>query len=154
MQATERDFQAEADEHGRSCAASCREELEALEHAQECDGTDENGEECQEGKDAECPEAWHDEDTARQRIEESPLSVEVRTGWYAPGGEPEVEEFCILLGTGGPASRIRGTLDGNKQPSSACFEFQDWFKPWTEARLSGADCDVLARWASVFYFGE
>lgn len=53
-----------------------------------------------------------DEDEARQRIQEDPLSVEVRKDWYTPGDEPEKpSEFCILLCTGGPAVRLLGDLN-------------------------------------------
>jgi hypothetical protein len=80
---------------------------------------------------------------ALERMQEHPLSVEVRTGWYTPGSEDNgPEEFCILLGTGAPAVRIRGELDQHCYPSRAWIETQDWFKPWTEYRgdaISQAD---------------
>jgi len=47
-------------------------------------------------------------DDAREKAQESALSVEVRSGWNAPGSEMEAEEFVVLLSTGGPALRIRG----------------------------------------------
>jgi hypothetical protein len=104
------------------------------------------------------PEAWHDTEQAQQRITEDALSVEVRSGWYVPGGALEDSavpvEYTILLGTGGPAARIIGDLDEHCQPTSAHFEYQDWFKPWTRARLSSADEDVLLKYAQQFYFGE
>lgn len=94
-----------------------------------------------------------DEDSIRQRIEESPLSVEVRTDWYQPGQSAEPGEYCILLSTGGPALRIIGDLDQG-QPVSARLEYQDWFTPWTEKITTGDDHAALLRWAQVFYFGE
>jgi len=68
-----------------------------LEHIRECDGED-----CElpdqeileginiyykEGMTAseEDREEYHNEDNARQAIEEDPLSIEVRTDWYTPG---------------------------------------------------------------------
>jgi hypothetical protein len=51
-------------------------------------------------------------DDADERIRQDPLSVEVRSGWTAPGEPMEAEEFRILLCTGGPACQIRGELDG------------------------------------------
>src|SRR4051812_41106650 len=60
------------------------------------------------------------EDDARQKIEESVLSVQVRGGWHNPGisqersnqyGDGKPEEYEILLTTGGPALRIIGRLD-------------------------------------------
>ena len=101
-------------------------------------------------------EVMPDADTARERIEESPLSVEVRSGWYSPSDTPEPEEFAILLTTGGPALRIRGELDEHKQPRRAWLEYQDWGTPWTqffESAGAPSQADLLA-FASVFYFGE
>lgn len=98
-----------------------------------------------------------DEDTIRQRIEESPLSVEVRSDWHTPGSQDETSkpaEYCILLSTGGPALRIIGELDQYCQPSSARLEYQDWFTPWTEKITTGDDHAALLRWAQVFYFGD
>lgn len=96
------------------------------------------------------------EDTERE-IQECPLSVQVRSGWYIPGSQDDDSkpaEYEILLGTGGPASRLIGELDEYCQPTSANFEFQDWFKPWTAARLSGEQKDTLLEFAQCFYFGE
>lgn len=154
----ERDFQEEADQYGRGSVRDMAEELAALEHAQEArDGGEcgADGAPCTAGADSEDPEAWHDEERARRWIEESPLSVEVRSGWYSPGGEPgEPEEYAILLGTGGPAARIRGELDSSGYPETAVFEYQDWFKPWTPARLDADEESTLLQWARTFYFGS
>ena len=164
----ELDFQDVADECGKRVVAGLREELDALNHASACDGSMECGcasgackdccgygsLQCSAGADSEDQDAWHDEDRARRHIEESPLSVEVRSGWYSPGGEPGApEEYVILLGTGGPAARIRGELSEYGEPTSAVFEYQDWFKPWTEARLTDEEEATLLAWAQVFYFG-
>lgn len=96
-------------------------------------------------------ELGFDEEEARRTIEEDPLSVQVRSGWHTPGAEAEAEEYEILLGTGGPATRIRGDLDRG-QPQTARLEVQDWFKPWTE--YLAAEEDTLLKYASVFYFGD
>jgi len=93
-----------------------------------------------------------DEDEALQRIQEDPLSVQVRSDWQSPGGELEPSEFDILLSTGGPATRIVGDLDEHRQPTSARLESQDWFQPWTA--YSDSDSDILVAYASHFYFGE
>lgn len=91
---------------------------------------------------------------ARERIEESPLSVQVRSGWYQPGAEREPpEEYEILLTTGGPALRIVGDLDANGTPTSARLQYQDWGTPWTE-HFAGPDHDDLLAYAQCFYFGE
>lgn len=80
-------------------------------------------------------ETYHDADKAREAIDESPLSVEVRTGWFTPGNLDEApSEYCLLLCTGGPAVRIIGTLGLYSEPDSARIEYQDWGTPWTEMR--------------------
>lgn len=102
------------------------------------------------------PEAWHDRDRAQQRITEDALSLEVRSDWHVPG-DPDGAmpgEYNILLGTGGPAARIVGDLDEHCQPTSARFEYQDWFKPWTKAWVTGEDEAVMLKYAQQFYFGE
>lgn len=89
---------------------------------------------------------------ARRRIEEDALSAQVRSGWTNVGAELKAEEYCILLSTGGPATRIIGTLDDWRDPISAKLEAQDWFEPWTE--YVGAEQDILLDYARCFYFGE
>jgi hypothetical protein len=77
----------------------------------------ENGEEFKELQEA--AGEYEDEEAAREAINNDPLSVEIRSGWYTPGENPEPEEFKILLCTGGPAVQIRGELDQYRQPSRA-----------------------------------
>ena len=93
-----------------------------------------------------------DADSVREEIQEDPLSVQVRSGWYTPGETPEVCEYEILLGTGGPAVRIVGDLRQYNEPDRARLECQDWFTPWTE--VFDVDNDVLLTYARCFYFGE
>lgn len=92
---------------------------------------------------------------AMRAIEESPLSVTVRSGWYAPGAREDAEpaEYEILLCTGGPACRMIGELDGG-QPVSARIEVQDWFTPWTTWRGDGWDEKIALEYARQFYFGD
>lgn len=90
-----------------------------------------------------------DQDEARQRIEEHPLSLLVRSDWHRLGEESEDAEFELLLGTGGPAVRIVGELQGG-EPVEARLEVQDWFKPWTE--YTPADEDTLLEYCRVFCF--
>jgi post-segregation antitoxin (ccd killing protein) len=110
---------------------------------------EENAEELAELEDAagDC----EDEDDARQRISEDPLSVEVRSDWTTPGEELEAAEFCILLCTGGPAVRIVGELNRG-EPCRAWLEYQDWGTPWTQ--YFGASSDTLCQYAAHFFFGE
>lgn len=92
-----------------------------------------------------------DEETARERIQEDPLSLEVRSSWTALGEELTADEFCILLTTGGPAVRIVGDLDRG-EPSRARLEVQDWGKPWT--KYFQAEQETLLAYCGCFYFGE
>lgn len=92
-----------------------------------------------------------DEEDARQRIQEDPLSVEVRSDWASPGEELTPGEFQILLCTGGPAVRIVGELDRG-EPCRAWLEYQDWGTPWTQ--YFGARSETLCQYASHFFFGE
>ena len=183
-QVEEKDFQTQANEYAKVAIQNIREMIEAMEHAEECNGEMEcqtcagtgtletdyenlkagddcptcegTGEvPCTEGKDSDDPEAWHDRDHARERIEEDVLSVEVRSDWHTPGDSESTDtEYQILITTGGPAARIVGELNQYHEPSTAKFEYQDWFKPWTEAYTSSADDAVMLQYARVFYFGE
>ena len=117
----------------------------------------ENGEEFKELTEAATVdgEPFKDADEVRERIQEGPLSVELRSGWVSSRDEMKPEEFAILLSTGGPALRIRGELDEHCQPCRAWLEMQDWFIPWTEFHGEGAPSqDDLVTYASQFYFGD
>jgi hypothetical protein len=113
------------------------------------------------------PGATLDEsEAAREIIQEDPLEVTVRSDWYSPGGEAgKPSEFCIILSTGGPASRIIGTLSEHGEPETARLEVQDWGTPWAgqwgtdevQAALGDRAADVsgvLLAYAREFYFGE
>jgi hypothetical protein len=142
-------------------------QVERLEHAGECSG-DENCEatdaEILEGLNlhydgtseptAEEREEYHDEEKAREDIQESDYGVEVRSDWVAPGKAFEASEYTILLAGGGPALRIIGDLD-NGMPYTARLEYQDWFTPWVEyfAEEEVEDREALLNFASQFYFG-
>lgn len=92
-------------------------------------------------------------DDAYERIQEDPLSVEVRTGWYAPGSDATPEKFSILLCTGGPAVRIVGELDDNLTPSRAWIEYHDWGTSWTQL-FNQIEQETLLTYCQQFYFGE
>lgn len=123
--------------------------LEELRDTDPEDLTDEDREELEELEAAagDCT----DEEDARQRIQEDPLSVEVRSDWASPGEELTPGEFQILLCTGGPAVRIMGELNRG-EPVRAWLEYQDWGTPWTQ--YFGASSDTLCQYASHFFFGE
>jgi hypothetical protein len=165
----ERNFQKAADRHGRSAVESMRDDLAALAHARECLGTLPNGKPCKRGSETRTvklsngrtiqqmkhnnPEAWHDEEAARDAITNGHYGTEVRDGWHTPGDRSgtEAEEYRVTLGGGGPAMRITGELQ-NGEPTTAQYEFQDWFKPWTPAKLSSKDEATLLEWVSQLYW--
>lgn len=91
---------------------------------------------------------------AQQRIEEDPLSLQVRSGWRSPGEESEPEEFELLLSTGGPATRIIGELGEHNEPIRARLQAQDWFTAWTDYQGDAISRSDLLAYCNVFYFGE
>ena len=136
-------------------AASYLELKEANDEAEKAlsDWEEENQEELDEleAEAGECKDA----DDARQRINEDPLSVQVRSGWYCPGSEDHsAEEFQILLCTGGPAVKIEGELGQWNQPESAEIFYQDWFTPWEPLELTSEEEEIVLEYCRCFYFGE
>ena len=118
---------------------------------------EENGDELRELTEAATieGEVQTDADAVRDRIQESPLSVEVRSGWYSSGSEEnKPEEFCILLSTGGPALRLCGDLDEHGTPTRAYLQYQDWGTPWTDYYAGKGSGAVLLTFAQQFYFAE
>jgi len=93
-----------------------------------------------------------DQDEARERIQEHPLSVEVRSGWSSLGDKPNMEEFRIVLCTGGPHVEIRGEFDFNCRPYRAWLQYQDWGTPITQ--LFEVKQSTLLAYCQEFYFGE
>lgn len=102
-------------------------------------------------------EELDNEETRENICSEGALEVQVRSDWYTPGedGANKPTSYFILLGTGGPAARIRGELDEHCYPITAMYEYQDWFKPWTAASDTSTEEDqTLLEYASQFWFGE
>jgi hypothetical protein len=93
-----------------------------------------------------------DQDEARQRIQEDPLSVEVRGGWDVVGGDTSPAEFRIVLCTGGPHVEIRGDLDGYGIPHRAWLQYQDWGTPMSQFFM--VEQSTLLEYCQEFYFGE
>ena len=93
-------------------------------------------------------------EAAETRIQEDPLSVEVRADWHTVGAEQSrVTEFRIELCTGGPAVRIIGDLDQYCEPENPRVEYQDWFTPWrTLASVTDEQNDALLEYCRVFCF--
>jgi hypothetical protein len=97
---------------------------------------------------------YHNAEDAEQVIHEDPLCVEVRSGWTRLGEPLTPAQYTILLGTGGPACRIIGSLDEYGEPESATIEHQDWFTPWTEYLLDQEEEEAVVDYARCFYFGR
>lgn len=98
--------------------------------------------------------ACKDQDEARDRITEDPLSIELYGTWTL-GDKPEADGFIILLCTGGPAVRIKGELGEHKRAAARVWlEYQDWGTPWTEYHGENMDYDALLTYCQQFYFGE
>lgn len=98
-------------------------------------------------------------DEIRERVQEEPISIELRAPWYSLGDEaPAPDEFAILITTGGPALRIRGELSERMEPRRQWLEVQDWGTPWTQHIPAMDDraewSDALAWYVGCFYFGE
>lgn len=146
-----------AEQNGRGWLANIAEMMAAYKAAQKREGSFFDQDDEGEDEDAEADEDTSGEtaDDVRERIEQSPLSVQVRDGWKNPGAESEgPEEFEILLSTGGPALRIIGKLDEHCTPSDVELQHQDWFKPWERLPLTDAERKTVESFCAVFYFGE
>ena len=109
---------------------------------------------------AACKQAENDNndealEQARERIQEDPLSVQVRCPWQSVGEENvKPDQYNILLCTGGPAVRIIGTLTEYLEPDSARIQYQDWGTPWTDYPLTSEQEAVVLEYAQHFYYGE
>jgi hypothetical protein len=92
-------------------------------------------------------------DSIFDEINNYPLSVRYRSGWGADADDLEPEEFEILLSTGGPATRLYGTLNQFGTPERIEYQFQDWFKPWETQYTTDAEDSSLLHFASFFIGG-
>ena len=89
----------------------------------------------------------------QERAREFPLSLLVRSGWSAPGGDLIAAEYEVLLCTGGPAVRIRGDLSEYCEPKTASLEAQDWFISWEPVAVTEEENEILLALVSLFWFG-
>jgi len=91
-------------------------------------------------------------DVVTDYAREMPLSVLVRSDWHTPGSDFEPAQFELLLSTGGPAVRIIGELDHNREPYRPQLQYQDWGIPWTDHPESKVDW--LEWFAGLFWYGD
>lgn len=100
-------------------------------------------------------ETFESADELRERLQEGPLSVQVRSDWHTPGEEGvKPSEFMILLSTGGPALRIIGDLGHWGEAEAAKLQYQDWGTPWTDHDLTSNERAALLNYCGLFYFGD
>lgn len=91
-----------------------------------------------------------DEDEARERIQDDPLSIEYRSDWSTDKTALEAAEVCLLLTTGGPAVRIIAELrDGCAH--RPLLQVQDWGTNWTDYYEEGIT-EILQAYCDVFCF--
>ena len=108
-------------------------------------------------QDARYADNHDDMENAEQAIQNDALEVQVRSEWHNPGTSQDAEnaQYTILLCMGGPAVRIKGTIDDYQDPATAQIEYQDWGTPWTRlAGLTSEDVDALLVYAGCFYFAD
>lgn len=95
-------------------------------------------------------------DNMRELIDQSTLSVQVRSGWHTPGNKDNgPEEYKVLLCTGGPAVQIVGELGQFNEPDTAQIQYQDWFEPWEDyLETTLYENAAILRYCHMFYYGE
>jgi hypothetical protein len=92
-----------------------------------------------------------DAETARERIQERPLSVQVRSGWVTPAARwrPRSSRSCSRQAGRRCASSASST--STRSPHRAWLEYQDWGTPWT--RYFPTEQETLLSFCRCFYFG-
>jgi hypothetical protein len=99
------------------------------------------------------PLDYQSREEVEQAIQETPLSVEVRSNWASVGRSADPAEFRIMLCWGGPSVEIRGELDGNFVPESVKVFYVDW-DSYGQYILSDEEREAVTEFCQQFYFGE
>jgi hypothetical protein len=154
-----------ARDEARAKLNSIKKMILRIEHIEECKSTDgycnmedvdllDGLDEYDNGQDQEeMFNRYHNETEALNAIDESPLGIQLRSGWHNVGEEPTDDEFEILLCTGGPAVKIRGELDSHGRPDRAWLEYQDWGIQWTfYTDFNNGDMDDVLKFAQHLIF--
>ena len=82
-----------------------------------------------------------DECTARETLEQHGYGIDKETVYY------------VTLAGGGPAARLKVTVDDYGEVATASLQFCDWFEPWTDAPHQ--DSELVERYARLIgYYGE
>lgn len=101
-------------------------------------------------------EDWKREDEIRDRILETPYSVEVRTGWcnaYEQITARDLEEIKFMLAGGGPAVRIIASIEQSHpwfEIGAVEVQVQDWFLPWRVLPVGNDTLKVLEWFVQQF----
>ena len=91
---------------------------------------------------------------AVEALQQTPLSIRIRDGWYSPDGRPSLpQEYEILLCCGGPSIRIVGELDEYEGPMAANLEYLAWGNGWITYNEPHIEA-VLLSFARFFYLEE
>ena len=100
---------------------------------------------------------YTDRDEVEQRITESALSVEVRSGWHVAGatdGTEKPAEYRVVLTFGGPSLDLRGTLSEHGEAVDARLMMADAGAPFIEVRIfDQTERAHLLAFAQTFYYG-
>jgi len=111
-----------------------------------------------EGGDAEAVTVDGDEYTESfallDRMQELPLSVEVRSGWHSPGAAGEPLEFRIVLTCGGPGCEVIGEIDGHGEAAAPRIYASEMGAGHFEVTPAGEECEALEWFCSLFSPGE
>ena len=82
-----------------------------------------------------------DEWNAREALEQHGYGIDKETVYY------------VTLAGGGPAARLKVTVDEYGEVETASLQFCDWFEPWTNAPQQ--DCELVERYARLIaYYGD
>lgn len=101
-------------------------------------------------------EDWSRQDDIRDRILETPYSIEVRTGWrpaYREFTAQDIEEVKFTLAGGGPAVRIVAQIEdsyGNPEIKDIEVQVQDWFLPWRVLPVGNDTAKILEWFVQMF----
>ena len=82
-----------------------------------------------------------DDDDARERLEQFQYGIDKEVVYY------------VTLAGGGPAARLKVSVDDHGEVDEAVLQFCDWFESWTNAPYQ--DAELVARYARLIgYYGE
>ena len=82
----------------------------------------------------------------REWVSEQALDVEVRSGWYTQGTEPEPEEYRITLSVGGPNLYLVGDLGRYGEPETAKLLYS-WYSSPEWLPTVGPEAEALVWFA-------